>query len=104
MKDLDAIRNALKVLADNGINSLDMYASMVIANSTELDQGDILVNFPRAVDVVADWVLSVGEAHSDITRDWREDVAAGDMEEDDYREKPINDVIEGHVMPLMFDL
>ena len=69
MKDLNAIRNALKVLADNGINSLDIYASMVIANSTELDQADILVNFPRAVDVVADWVLGVGEAHSDITKD-----------------------------------
>ena len=49
MKDLDAIRNALKTLADNGINSLDVYASMVIANVTELDQGDILVNFPKAI-------------------------------------------------------
>ena len=83
MKDLNAIRGALKVLADNGVNSLDVYASMVIANVTELDQGDILVNFPKAVDVVADWMLSVGEAHSD---------------------KPIDGVLKEHVMPLMFDL
>ena len=62
------------------------------------------MNVPRAVDVVADWVLSVGEAHSDITRDWREDVAAGEMEEDDYKNKPIEDVLKEHVMPLMFDL
>ena len=104
MKDLNAIRNALKVLADNGIDGLDVYASMVIANVTELDQGDILVNFPKAVDIVGDWVMSVGEAHSDITTDWREDVAAGEMEEDDYQNKPIDDVLKEHVMPLMFDL
>ena len=102
MKDLDAIRNALKTLADNGINSLDVYASMVIANTTELDQADILVNFPKAVDTVGDWVLSVGEAHSEITADWREDVAAGEM--DDYQNKPIEDVLKEHVIPLMFDL
>ena len=102
MKDLDAIRNALKTLADNGINSLDVYASMVIANTTELDQADILVNFPKAVDIVGDWVLSVGEAHSEITADWREDVAAGEM--DDYQNKPIEDVLKEHVIPLMFDL
>ena len=102
MKDLNAIRDALKVLADNGINSLDVYASMVIANVTELDQGDILVNFPKAVDIVGDWVLSVGEAHSDITKDWREDVAAGEM--DDYRNKPIDDVLKEHVMPLISGL
>ena len=100
MKDLDAIRNALKTLADNGINSLDVYASMVIANVTELDQGDILVNFPKAVDIVGDWVLSVGEAHSDITQD----VAAGEMEDDDYQNKPIDDVLKDHVMPLISDL
>ena len=104
MKDLDAIRNALKTLADNGVTGLDVYASMVIVNVTELDQGDILVNFPKAVDIVGDWVMSVGEAHSDITQDWREDVAAGEMEEDDYQNKPIDDVLKEHVMPLMFDL